>query len=110
MSTNGDRFRRCVEELTPNCTPDDHTIKPLSNIELLELYYAVDIRVKIAREVAMPDPNLHHLVVLCNLCDAPLAAENTSCTLNVYAFAVGRFAAAHQPGYGLTTMRRAAWL
>jgi hypothetical protein len=55
--------------------PDGHTSKPLSDIELLELFHAVNIRERIAREVAMPDPNLQHLVVLCNLCDAISVGE-----------------------------------
>lgn len=61
--------------MPPKCTPDSCTRKPLSDIELLELYHAVNIRARIAREVAMPDPNLQHLVVLCNLCDAISVGE-----------------------------------
>jgi hypothetical protein len=40
---------------------------PLSDIELLELCYSVNIHNKIAKEAAMPEPNLRHLVVLCNM-------------------------------------------
>lgn len=43
---------------------------PLSDIELLELYHSVNVHDKIAKEAAMPEPNLRHLVVLCNMNDA----------------------------------------
>jgi hypothetical protein len=75
MAPNGNQIPICLEQLTSKHTSDGCTRKPLSDNELLELYHAVNIRAKIAREVAMPDPNLQHLVVLCNLCDAISVGE-----------------------------------
>ena len=48
----------------------------ISDMELLELYHAVHVPNKIARETAMPEPNLRRLVALCNLCDAIAIGEN----------------------------------
>jgi hypothetical protein len=67
---HGNKIPICLEQLTSKHTSDGCTKKPLSDNELLELYHAVNIRVRIAREAAMPDPRLQHLVVLCNLRDA----------------------------------------
>lgn len=75
MAPNGSRIPIRLEQLTSKHTPNDGTRKPLSDIELVELYHAVNIWVRIARVVAMPDPNLQHLVVLCNLCDAISVGE-----------------------------------
>jgi hypothetical protein len=70
MAPHGNKIPICLEQLTSKHTSDGCTRKPLSDNELLELYHAVNIRVRIAREAAMPDPRLQHLVVLCNLRDA----------------------------------------
>lgn len=70
MVQNDSHVPVCLEQFTSKHTSYGCTRKPLTDNELLELYHAAYIRVRIAREVAMPDPNLQHLVVLCNLCDA----------------------------------------
>jgi hypothetical protein len=75
MVQNDSHVPVCLEQLTSKHTSDGCTRKPLTDNELLELYHAANIRVRIAREVAMPDPNLQHLVVLCNLCDAISVGE-----------------------------------
>ena len=42
---------------------------PLLDIELLTLYHSYHIHNKIAREAAMPEPDLRRMVLLCNMCD-----------------------------------------
>ena len=41
----------------------------LLDIELLTLYHSYHIHNKIAREAAMPEPDLRRIVLLCNMCD-----------------------------------------
>jgi hypothetical protein len=48
---------------------------PLSDIGLLEIYQAVNIHVRIAREITMPEPKLGHLVALRKLCDTIAVGE-----------------------------------
>lgn len=47
----------------------------LLDIELLEIYQAVNIHFRIAREITMPEPQLGHLVALRKLCDAIAVGE-----------------------------------
>lgn len=75
MAPNDGRVPVCPEQPISKYMLDGCTSKPLSDIELLELFHAVNIREKIAREVATPEFNLQHLVVLCNLCDAISVGE-----------------------------------
>ena len=69
MAANEGRFQVRLGHLAAKFESCPHNT-PLSDIELLELYHSFNIHDKIARETAMPEPNLHRLVVLCNMCDA----------------------------------------
>lgn len=69
MATNEGRLQVRLGQLAAKFESCPHNT-PLSDIELLELYHSFNIHDKIARETAMPEPNLHRLVVLCNMCDA----------------------------------------
>jgi len=42
---------------------------PLLDIQVLTLYQPYHIHKKIAREAAMPEPDLRRIVLLCNMCD-----------------------------------------
>lgn len=68
MSANMDPLQARLRQLAAKFDSCLHNA-PLSDFEQLELYYFVNIHDKIAKEAAMPKPNLHRLVVLCNMND-----------------------------------------
>jgi hypothetical protein len=69
MAENGGRFPVPLDQLIRKSEPRPHE-KPISDIELVEHYCSINIRDKIARWNAMPEPNLRHLVALYNMYDA----------------------------------------
>ncbi|EMD58107.1 hypothetical protein COCSADRAFT_35822 [Bipolaris sorokiniana ND90Pr] len=69
MSANKDPLQPRLRQLAAKFDSCLHNAQ-LSDIELLELYHSINIHDKIAKEAAMPEPNLRHLVVLCNMNDA----------------------------------------
>lgn len=87
LSANMDPLQACLRQLAAKFDSCLHNA-PLSDFEELELYYSVNIHDKIAKEAAMSKPNLHHLVVLCNMNDAITLGQyqlyqKNACTENI---------------------------
>ena len=68
MAANINRSKVRLRQLITKFEPCSHNT-PISDIELLELYRSFHIHHKIAIEAAVPEPNLRHLTLLCNMCD-----------------------------------------
>jgi hypothetical protein len=69
MAAIGGRLPVPLEQMTTSFEPRPPQ-KHVSDIELVELYYSIHIRDKLAKTIAMPEPNLRHLVALYNMYDA----------------------------------------
>jgi hypothetical protein len=75
MAENGGRFPVSPNQLTTELEPVPRH-KPISDIKLVEHYCSINIRDKLARRSAMPEPNLRHLVALYNMYDAIVSGKH----------------------------------